>query len=103
MALVNKAARLGKLGRHQEAVATYNEVVTRFGESTDPGLLERVARAMVNKASNLATLNRTAQALEALDAVEQRFGKSLDPQIQQEVARRDGQQGAPPRCDESRQ
>ena len=50
MALVNKASRLGELGRSEEAAGVYDEVVARFGDATEPALREQVALALRMKA-----------------------------------------------------
>jgi TolA-binding protein len=45
-ALVNKGARLGELGRSEEAVAVYDEVERRFGAAPEAVLREQVAMAL---------------------------------------------------------
>jgi hypothetical protein len=45
-ALVNKGARLGMLGRWDDSLVAYDQVVERDGGSTAPALRERVARAI---------------------------------------------------------
>jgi tetratricopeptide (TPR) repeat protein len=42
----NRGALLGELGRSEEAVAAYDEVVSRFGEASEPALREYVAMAL---------------------------------------------------------
>jgi hypothetical protein len=49
MALVNKGAALRRAGRPEEAVAAYEEVISRFGDATEPGLREQVAKARRGK------------------------------------------------------
>ena len=44
-ALYNKGVRLGALGRGEEAVAAYDDLLARFGAAAEPALRERVARA----------------------------------------------------------
>lgn len=48
-ALFNKGVTLGALGRSEEAVRVYDDVVTRFGDRSEPALAEQVARALVNR------------------------------------------------------
>jgi len=43
-ALVNKGAALGALGRGDEAVAVYDDLVARFGTATELPLREQVAK-----------------------------------------------------------
>ncbi len=45
MALFNKGVRLGQLGRGEEGIRVYEEVVNRFGEATEAALRAQVARA----------------------------------------------------------
>ena len=50
-AMVNKAVRLGELGRGTEEIAVYDDVIARFGTAKEPALRERAARALLNKVS----------------------------------------------------
>jgi tetratricopeptide (TPR) repeat protein len=52
-ALVNKGVALAALNRNEEAIALYDEVISRFSTATQPALQEQVARALVNKGSRL--------------------------------------------------
>jgi hypothetical protein len=45
-ALVNKGVTLGELGRHQEAIASYEEVLSRVGDAKEVSLRELVAKAL---------------------------------------------------------
>ena len=74
MALVNRGTALGSLNRQEEALASWDEVVRRFGESATPALLIAVARALVNKGGLLARLNCLQEALVAWDEAIRRFG-----------------------------
>jgi hypothetical protein len=51
MALFNKGNRLHELGRSNEAVHVYEEVVTRFADDSDPAVRENVnsARRMIER------------------------------------------------------
>jgi hypothetical protein len=49
--MLNKGATLGELDRSEEALAAYDEVVSRFGDDPAPALRELVAEAMVNNGS----------------------------------------------------
>jgi hypothetical protein len=55
-ALVNKGARLGVLGRSDEAIAVYADVLARFGTATELALREQVAKALVNKGARLGVV-----------------------------------------------
>ncbi|MBL4691012.1 MAG: hypothetical protein JKY68_06055, partial [Rhodospirillales bacterium] len=50
MALFNKGVALGEAGKSEEAIAAYDEVVRRFGDSGETALLEQVAKAFNGKA-----------------------------------------------------
>ena len=52
-ALVGKGSALEAMGKHREAIAIYDEVVTRFGASDDFVLERRAAQAMVNEGMSL--------------------------------------------------
>ena len=72
--LFNKALALAESGRLQDAVAAWDEVVQRFGESDAPADLEQVSLALVNKAKALDQLGKVEESLSALDDVVRRFG-----------------------------
>ena len=57
-ALFNKGVTLGGLGRTQEALSTYNELLSRFGESREAEVREQVSRAMLNTGVLEATLQQ---------------------------------------------
>ena len=65
--------------RAEEAVAAYDELVRRFGESEISAVLEWVAKGLVNKGAALDKLNRPREALECCDEVVRRFGDSHTP------------------------
>jgi hypothetical protein len=46
-ALFNMAGRLGALERNDEAIAVYDDIVSRYGTASEPGLRELVAGALV--------------------------------------------------------
>jgi len=46
--LVNKGVTLGQLGRSEDAIAVYDDVIARFGADEDPAL-----RAIVERAKTL--------------------------------------------------
>ena len=72
--LLGRALALAEGGRLQDAVAAWDEVVRRFGESDKPADLEQVSLALVNKGKALGGLGRAEEALAVLDGVVQRFG-----------------------------
>ena len=48
---MNKGVRLGAVVRSDEAVEVYDEVVRRFGDASEPELVEQVAEAKAGKAN----------------------------------------------------
>ena len=70
----------------EDAVAAYEDVILRFGESEIPAVLEWVAKALVNKGAALGALNRPPDALEVCDEVVRRFGESDMPALLESVA-----------------
>ena len=84
--LVNKGAALGALNRNEEAIAVYDEVLSRFGSATEPPL-RQVAMALVNKGVALGAINRNEEAIAVYDEVLSRFGSATEPALQQQVAR----------------
>jgi hypothetical protein len=51
MAHVNRATRLRALGRSEEAIAAYDQVVDRFDGTTRPDMSEQVAKALSGRAA----------------------------------------------------
>ena len=76
---------LGKLGLSEEAVAAYDEVVSRFGD--DDALREVVAKALVNKGVALGKLDRSEEGIAAYDEVVSRFGGDPAPAVRERVAK----------------
>ena len=74
------------LNRAPEALATYDEVVRRFGDSDATPILESVAMALVRKAITLVALRRNEDALAFLDEVVRRFGGSDATPVLEAVA-----------------
>ena len=74
-ALVNKGVTLGQLGRNEEAIAVYDDVVGRFGIATE---LPQVARALVNKGFALGQLDHSEEAIAVYDDVVGRFGTATE-------------------------
>ena len=84
--LFQKGVALGEIGRTEEALAAYDEILRRFGESDAPALREQVAMALLNKGGTLASLDRPEEELAAYDEVLRRFGESDAPALREQVA-----------------
>jgi len=75
------------LGRCVEAIAAYDEVLSRFGSTSEPELREEVAEALCNMAFTLRALKRRKQANAVLDDLLTRFGGVTEPEIIKTVER----------------
>ena len=84
-ALFNKGLALGSLGRSEEAIAVYDEVVSRFGDAEEPELRDPVASALGNKGVVLGILGRDEEAIAAYDDVVSRFGDAEEPELRGRV------------------
>jgi tetratricopeptide (TPR) repeat protein len=76
LTLTNKAAALVWLDDPADAVKVCDDVVARFGDASDQGILANVARVLTIRANALRKMDPEA-SLDAYDAVIQRFG-SID-------------------------
>ena len=84
--LIEKGETFRKLKRSEDALATYDEVVRRYGTSEAPTLREAVATVLIRKGDLLWKLDRPNDALVACDEVVQRFGASKAPALLEAVA-----------------
>ena len=84
--LFQKGVALGEIGRTEEALAAYDEILRRFGESDAPALREQVATALFNKGVWFDALDQMQEALVAYDEVLRRFGESDAPALREQVA-----------------
>jgi tetratricopeptide (TPR) repeat protein len=75
------------LARNEEAIATYEEAVRRFGEDPDPALRELVAAALVSKGATLGDLDRNEEAIATYEEIVRRFGEDTDLPVRTLVAR----------------
>ena len=72
--LSRNALALAKGGRLQDAVAAWDEVVRRFGESDAPADFQQVSMALINKSEALSRLGSAEEALAVLDDVVRQSG-----------------------------
>ncbi|MBU2027599.1 MAG: hypothetical protein KJ814_08310, partial [Proteobacteria bacterium] len=86
LALLNKGVALGSLGRAEEEIAVYDEVISRFGNAEELPLRERVARALMNKRVALESLARGEDAIAVCDEVISRFGNAEELPLRKQVA-----------------
>ena len=85
--LRNKGVALNALNRSEEAIATYDELLSRFGTATEPALREQVAKALLGKGVALGALNRSKEEIAVYDELLSRFGTATEPALQEQVAK----------------
>jgi tetratricopeptide (TPR) repeat protein len=85
-ALMWRGRAQDRFGDSAAALATYDRVVARFGESTDPELEVWVAIALYIKGVTQGRLGESAAAIATWDLVVERFGESTDRELQVPVA-----------------
>ncbi len=85
--LLNQAYMFRVMHRHPDAIAAYDELIRRFGDSTEAETLERIAKAFYNKAATLEQLKRGTKAVavysELANRIDEAAGASLRKQIAQ--------------------
>jgi len=86
VALRNKGFRLGTLGRNEEEIAVYDDLLARFGTATEPALREKVAMALRYKGVTLGELGRSEEAIAVYDDLLARFGTATEPALREQVA-----------------
>ena len=74
------------MDRFLEAIAVDDDVVARFGDATEPGLREQVAKALVSNGFWLGGLDRFDEAIAVYDDVVARFGDATEPGPREQVA-----------------
>lgn len=72
--------------RLEEEVATYDQVVARFGDCSEAALREWVVTALMDKADTLRELSRWEEALAVYEDVLARFGDDPGPEVRVDVA-----------------
>lgn len=85
-ALRYKGLTLSNLGRSEEALAVYEEVLKRFAGATEAALREQVARSMVHKAYVLGQLGRVEDAIAASEELVKCFAGATDYALREQVA-----------------
>lgn len=85
--LFNRGITQGQLNQHEMVIATYDDLLTRFGNTSEPFLLMFVAMALVIKGTRLGQLGQHEAAISTYDDVLSRFGEANEPEIREQVAR----------------
>ena len=76
--LAQRAFGLGRRGRSEEAIASCDEVLGRFGPSSEQDVKEQVAKALDCKGTALGKLGRLEEAVAIYDEVARRFGRARE-------------------------
>ncbi len=85
--LFNKGFTLEGLNRNEDAIVVFDEVVRRYGDSTETAIQEPVAKALHSKGLSLGVLNRNEDAIVVFDEVVRRYGDSTETAIKKQVAK----------------
>lgn len=85
-ALFDKAHHYGKLGRFDDELATYDELIVRYGDIESPEIEGKVASAFVLKGILLWQMGRSKDALAAYEEIETRYAGNDAPAIQERAA-----------------
>ena len=86
-ALVRKGFVLGTLGKSEEAIAVYDDAMSRFADAQEPAFRELVAKALFNKGFALGTLGRSEEAIAVYGDAVSRFADAREPAIRELVAK----------------
>ncbi len=86
-ALFNKGVVLAQLGRWEEAIAAYDELVRRTGGSSLLGLRENAVRALFNKGASLAEHQRFEEAIAVYDELVSRYSDATESSLREAVAK----------------
>jgi tetratricopeptide (TPR) repeat protein len=78
---------LGQMGRSEEAIALYDDIVRSLDGDNEETSREQLAIALVNKAHQLASLNRLDDAVAVYDDVARRFENDPAPTLRVQVAK----------------
>lgn len=87
LAVFQRGFTLAQLGRLEEALAVYEDVVTRFGWDHEPEMCARVAKALLNKGVILGQLGRDEEELEIYSDMVARFGGADEVALREQVAK----------------
>ena len=86
-ALFTKALILGQLGKYEEEIKVYDELIERFKNSKESNIIEHVANALVNKGSSLVQLGKLEEEIKTYDELIERFKDSKENNILEHVVR----------------
>jgi len=79
--------RHGAEGRFEEAVEAFDDLLARFGLSTEPDVGVWIAEALICKSSALRELKRHEESVAVADGIVARFAEADEPELRVRVAR----------------
>lgn len=85
-ALLERGASLAYAGEYAQAIAVFDQVVSKFGASADIGVKGLVARALNGKSFALGELGQDYESSATSDEVIGRFGTAADQSLEGAVA-----------------
>lgn len=85
MALFNKGISLGQLGRSEDEISIYNDLIQQFVSSDVRIVQELVAKALLNKGIKLTQQGHPEDAIMAYNEAIQRFRENNDFVLQEQV------------------
>ena len=77
----NQGFRLDTLGRSEEEVAAYDELLASYASATELPLREKVVNGLFNRSLTLGALGRRGNQVAALEDLLARFGSDEEPAI----------------------
>jgi tetratricopeptide (TPR) repeat protein len=75
------------LGRLDDAIGLFSEIVNRFNKSVEPDRSRWLALALFNKGATFGTLNRNEEAIAVYDDLIARFATATEPALREGVAK----------------
>jgi tetratricopeptide (TPR) repeat protein len=84
--LYNAGIALGQLKRTDEAIAVFDEVVSRYGSAPEATLRLLVANALLNKSMTLGLLKKLEETILVCDEVVSRYGSAPEGGLRELVA-----------------
>lgn len=84
--LYNRATAQGKLGQSEAAIATYEEVIRRYGDAPEFALREQVARAIFSKGVIQGQQGQSEAAVVTFQEVIRRYGDAPEVALREVVA-----------------
>ena len=85
--MFSRALVLGRLGRNEDEIAAYDEIVRRYDNNDSPALRQLIAESILNKGVRLGQIDRIEDEIAAYDEIDQRYGKDDNLALREQVAK----------------